>query len=118
MPEFKLTNAADLALSKLQNTTLNPMEEALFQAWSKANHILKPDNPDDTVDYRGIYKATGGTILPNGQLKHMAEKFNAQNKLEQVLQDRMLDHIEQVKQKHLSNINAMKPEEPSNGRTE
>lgn len=93
---LKLNNKAESALSKLQDTILSPMEEALFKAWTKANQIEKPDNPDNHVDYRGIYKLTDGAVLPNGELKRIAERFNAEGTLQNVLQERMMDHIKKL----------------------
>lgn len=111
MPHLSLDNQADIALSKLQDTQLTPMEEALFQAWTKANQIKKPDAPDDRVDYRGIYRATGGAILPNGQLKEIAEKSNAQSQLQDILQHRMLDHIGSLTKQKVGEMNAAKPKQ-------
>lgn len=91
---IKLPAPAENALSHLQDTVLNPMEEALFKTWAKANQIQKPDAPDDHVDYRGIFRNTGGTILPNGGLKRYADKINSKNKLEGILQERMMERIE------------------------
>lgn len=89
-----LTQPANDALSTLQNTQLSPMEEALFQAWTHANGIEKPDAEGNTVDYRGIYKGSNGMILPNGQLAQIANKSNAQSKLEQLLQEKIQAHTE------------------------
>jgi hypothetical protein len=91
--DIKLNGPAENALSSLQDTVLNPMEEALFQAWTKANKIDKPDAPGDVVDYRGIYKQTQGQILPNGQLKQVADKVNSETLLQRVLQERIQDRI-------------------------
>jgi hypothetical protein len=104
MAEFTLPQPAESALSKLQDTTLTPMEEALFHAWTQANQIKKPDAPDNMVDYRGIYKASGGVILPNGEMHRLGEEMNAQSKLERILQDRMMQHIDKVTQKHVGRV--------------
>lgn len=93
---FKLDGATDSALSRLQDTTLSPMEEVLFKSWTKANQIKEPDAPGDIVDYRGIYKHTNGTILPYGQLKLLSEKQNNEHKLQQALQQQMMDRIQQT----------------------
>lgn len=98
--DMTLPAPAENALSQLQNTSLSPMEEALFKAWTKANQIEKPDSPDNTVDYRGVYKQTGGAILPNGELKRIAEQANSQNTLQRVLHQRMLDRVKEVTDKH------------------
>lgn len=93
MNDIKLNGPAENALSSLQDTILNPMEEALFQAWTKANKIMKPDAPGDMVDYRGVYKATKGQILPVGQLKQVADKVNSETLLQRVLAERIQDRI-------------------------
>ncbi len=99
MPNFSLDSQAQDALSHLQDTSLTPMEEALFNAWAKANKIQKPDNPQDHVDYRGIYKETGGKILPNGQLDRFAKKLNSEDKLRDILREQYLKHIDSLTQK-------------------
>lgn len=96
MAELNLPPQAEAALNRLQDTTLTPMEEALFKAWTKANQIQDPDNPKDIVDYRGIYKASGGTILPAGELARRAEMHNKQYELEQALHQRMMERINEV----------------------
>jgi hypothetical protein len=106
MSDIKLTGAAESAMSNLQNTELPPMEEALFQAWAKANQIKKTDLPDDVVDYRGIYKGTGGHILPHGELPRMAKLANDQYKLERVLHERMQDRVKQLTQDKLGELDA------------
>lgn len=106
MPHLSLNNQADIALSKLQDTQLTPMEEALFQAWTKANQIKKPDAPDDRVDYRGMYRAMGGAILPNGQLKEIAAKANAKSQLQDILQQRMMDHVDRMTKQKVGEQNA------------
>ena len=106
MPHLSLGDRADIAISKLQDTQLTPMEEALFQAWTKANQIKKPDAPNDRVDYRGIYRATGGAILPNGQLKEIADKTNAESELQTLLQQRMMDHVDKMTKQKISEMSA------------
>lgn len=96
MHTIHLTAPASDALSKLQNTQLDPMEEALFQAWAHANQIEKPDAEGNTVDYRGIYKGSNGMILPNGELAQIANRTNAQSKLEQLLQEKIQGHVEKT----------------------
>lgn len=91
MNNIKLDNPAEHALDRLQDTELSPMEEVLFKSWTKANGIAKPDNVDDTTDYRGIWKHTGGHVLPHGQLKQISSRRNAENVLEKTLTDRLLD---------------------------
>jgi hypothetical protein len=94
MPNFSLDKQAQDSLSVLQDTTLTPMNEALFQAWAKANKIEKPDAPDDHVDYRGIYQESGGKILPNGQLQRFAQKLNHEDKLRGILQEQYLNRMD------------------------
>ncbi len=90
---------ATTLLGRLQDTRLSPMEEALFKSWAKANKIEKPDAPDDLNDYRGIYKQTGGLILPNGELSRIAQQTDAKSKLEDILYKQMDQRIQEVKQK-------------------
>lgn len=96
MNPLQISPQAENALHRLQDTTLSPMEEALFQGWTKANQIENPDDPNDTVDYRGVWKASGGKILPRGELKNSAENFNHAKTLEQELQQRMLDRMDEL----------------------
>lgn len=90
MDRLKLDGPSETALHRLQDTELSPMEEALFKAWTKANGIRKPDNADDPMDYRGIWKETGGQVLPWNQLERIATKRNAESRLTQTLADRMM----------------------------
>ena len=96
MGKFTLDSQMDSALSKLQDTTLTPMEEALFKAWAKANQIQKPDDPNDRIDYRGIFKVTGGHILPYGQLARFTDKLNSEDRLRELLHQRMMKHVDEV----------------------
>lgn len=96
---IKLTGAAETALSKIQDTHLDPMEEALFKAWAKANQIEKPDSPDNLTDLRGIYKSTGGIILPNGTLNRITTETNNATRLQNVLQERLADKLAADKDK-------------------
>lgn len=98
MPNFSIDKQAHDALSHLQDTSLSPMNEALFKAWAKANQIKDPDSPDDHVDYRGIYKMTGGKILPNGQLDRFAQKLNSEDKLRNILQEQMVKRMQETVQ--------------------
>lgn len=92
---IKLSAPAESALSTVQSTVLSPMEEALFQSWSHANGIEKPDDPNNMVDLRGVYKGTQGMILPHGTMPRIVSKANAQSKLEQILSDRLKDKTKQ-----------------------
>lgn len=98
MANFSIDSQAQDALSHLQDTTLSPMNEALFQAWAKANKIKEPDAPKDHVDYRGIFEMTGGKILPNGQLNRFASKLNSEDKLRKILQDQAVKHMQETVQ--------------------
>lgn len=93
MNNLKLDPKTDSALSRLQDTYLSPMEEALFQAWAKANSIKKPDAPDDPTDYRGIWKLSGGKVLPWGELKKITQARNDKRTLTQAMLDRMQDAV-------------------------
>lgn len=93
---LQITPEAEGALNQLQDTNLTGMEEALFQAWTKANQIEEPDDPKDTIDYRGIWKSTNGRVLPFGELKKMADNYNNAHTLEQALHQRMMARISEV----------------------
>ena len=93
---MKLNGQAEAALNSLQDTQLSPMEETLFKAWTKANDIKDPDAPDDIVDYRGIYKQTGGQVMPYGQLRDFTKRLNHEDKLQRLLQQQMLDRIQKA----------------------
>jgi hypothetical protein len=94
--QLQLSPQADAALQRLQDTTLGPLEEALFQGWTKANQIDNPDDPKDIVDYRGIWKESKGQILPRGELKTKAEMMNHAHTLETEMQKRMMERISQM----------------------
>lgn len=96
---IKLDSLSENAFGQMQDTALSPMEEVLFKTWTTANGIEKPDKPGDNVDYRGLYKNTGGKILPSGQLKQMADTSNNQQTLMRVLQDRVKTQAEEAAQK-------------------
>jgi hypothetical protein len=98
MDKFKLDGPAEHALNRIQDTELSPMEEVLFKSWTKANGIRKPDNSDDPMDYRGLWKETGGKVLPWSQLERMTTLRNAESKLTQTLADRIMDRVAQSKQ--------------------
>jgi hypothetical protein len=91
-----LSPKAEAALHRLQDTKLTPMEEALFQGWTKANKIEDPDNPEDVIDYRGIWKSTNGLVVPGGELARSAEMKNNMITLEKELQQRMLDRVSEL----------------------
>lgn len=94
--QLDISPQAEQALQRLQDTNLSPMEEALFKSWTKANQIEDPDAPGDTVDYRGIWKQSNGLVLPHGELKKMTEGMNLENSLQQALQQRMIERIQEV----------------------
>lgn len=96
MDNIVISPKAEGALQRLQDTTLTPMEEALFQTWLHANQITSPDEPTDVVDYRGIWKSTNGKVLARGELKRMAEDKNNMHTLERELQQRMQDRISKL----------------------
>jgi hypothetical protein len=94
--QMQISPQAEDSLQRLQDVSLSPMEEALFKAWTKANQIDDPDTPGDIVDYRGIWKASGGLVLPHGELKRDAEMQNHQHKLQRELQQRMMDRMNEL----------------------
>jgi hypothetical protein len=111
MSNITMDGKADSMLSRLQDTDLDPMEEALFQSWTKANQIDKPDEPGDEIDYRGIWKTTGGAVLPHGQLKRFSEQVNDENKLERILHQKMMDRITEITGKKEDQQNQLHKEE-------
>lgn len=58
-------------------TKLNPLEELLFQSWARAHRVDDQNDPNNSFDYRGVYKQSNGTILPSGVLNHMSMSHNA-----------------------------------------
>ena len=96
MDQLQISPNAETALQQLQDTKLNPMEEALFKSWTKANQIVEPDAKGDVMDYRGIWKATNGQVLPHGELKKKAEFENNIHTLERELQQRMMDRVSEM----------------------
>lgn len=94
--DMKLDDRGASVLQQLQDTELSPMEEVLFKSWTRANQIDDPDAPDDTIDYRGIYKSLNGTVLPYGELKRSTDRVNKEQKLQNLLQQQMLDRIQET----------------------
>src|SRR5690348_886398 len=94
--DMKLDGRGDTLLHQLQDTELTPMEEVLFKAWANANQIEDPDAAEDPTDYRGIYKASNGMVLPYGELKRQTERMNKENALTQILQQQMVDRIRET----------------------
>ena len=111
MPELNLPPNAETALNRIQDTKLNPMEEALFNGWLKANQIQDPDAPEDVIDYRGIYKATGGAVLPGGELARQTQHMNDEKTIERALQERMLQRIDEMTGKQEDQANQLHKEE-------
>lgn len=62
------------AVHRLNRTQLSPLEEVMFQSWANANQVEDADSHENGLDMRGIYKQTGGKVLPPGQLKQHAER--------------------------------------------
>lgn len=57
-------------------TTLDPLSEALFPHWMRANGVDPEGVDDHTYDYRGVYQQTGGQVHPPGHLAGIADKIN------------------------------------------
>jgi hypothetical protein len=55
-------------------TTLTAPEETAFQQWAATNQITDVDHPDSHYDYRGYFKATGGTPMQFG-VDHFPDTF-------------------------------------------
>ena len=62
------------AAARLKRTKLSPLEEVMFESWANANQLEDHDSPDDTYDYRGLYKEANGKVFPPGQLKNMTQE--------------------------------------------
>lgn len=112
MHNFKLDGPAEHALNRIQDTELTPMEEVLFKSWATANGIKKPDNADDPMDYRGLWKSTGGKILPQGQLERIVSRKNAETTLVKTLTDRLKDAAISAEQKAQAKAKADIPKPP------
>ena len=66
----------DPGLSRQAETTvLSPLEEALFQAWGRANGIEDVDSPESAYDYRGFFKETNGKVHPPGAVEHFPDTY-------------------------------------------
>ena len=65
--------AVQEAVQRLSRTELSPLEEVMFKSWSTANELDEVDESPG-FDLRGIYKETGGKVMPPGQLRGEAEK--------------------------------------------
>ena len=63
------------AQHRAETTLLSPIEEALFNAWGKANGIEDVDAPESSYDYRGFFKATNGAVHPPGSVEHFPDTF-------------------------------------------
>ena len=96
MHDLKLEGKSESALNVLQQTNLTPMEEALFKSWTKANQITDADEPSNPVDYRGIYRGTGGLVLPNGELNRLTRSVAAESELERALHEQMRQKMQSV----------------------
>lgn len=107
MKKITLTGPGENALHQLQDTQLSPMEEALFRSWTKANQIDKPDNVDDPIDYRGIYRLTGGKVLPFGQLKQITKRVADQQRVKKEL----MEQARQMEQSEEDQINQLHKEQ-------
>lgn len=59
------------------STTLSPLEEALFQSWSKANGVQNHDDPENQFDHRGLYKRSSGLVQPPGVVNNLAQTHNS-----------------------------------------
>jgi hypothetical protein len=57
-------------------TKLDPMQEALFPSWMRANGIDPGSIDGHTFDYRGTYKQTNGQVHPPGTLQNTADTIN------------------------------------------
>jgi hypothetical protein len=111
MAELNLPPNAENALNRIQDTHLSPMEEALFKGWTKANKIEDPDAPGDMVDYRGLFVASNGKVIPGGELARQTMLQNDEHTLQRALQERMMQRIEEMTGKQEDQANQLHKEE-------
>lgn len=76
-PAHKPDAAVQQAIQKLSQVELSPLEEQLFKGWLAANGMEEGKDMDDSMDYRKVYKDSGGKVLPTGQLQKQLEKESA-----------------------------------------
>ena len=73
--------------NQLPTSKLPPLEEVLFKAWTKANDIKDPDEPNNSFDYRSLYSMSNGKVQPTGMVKDMATEHNNQMEQQKAAQD-------------------------------
>lgn len=56
-------------------TPLNPVQERAFQRWAEASNIHDVDHPDSHYDYRGLYLAVKGQVVPQTPDRHFPDTF-------------------------------------------
>jgi hypothetical protein len=71
--------AVMLAIQRLVQTELSPLEEVIFKSWMEANQL--EEQPDVPFDYRGLYQQTGGKVYAPGQLGSQIAHQNAMDTL-------------------------------------
>lgn len=93
-------------------THLTPLEETLFQSWTKANQVDNHDHPDNTFDHRGMFKSMNGQIHPPGAVNDFAKAHNdAADEAEQKEEDRKKaaqDHLKDIETKHQRELDIAK----------
>lgn len=57
-------------------TRLSPLEEVLFQGWTKVHGVDNHDDPNNQFDHRGLYKQTNGMVMPGHVVRQMAQDHN------------------------------------------
>lgn len=96
----------DQAANHYGDTQLDPLEEQLFSTWMRANGLIrknqKPDEVQPAIDYRGLYRATGGQVYHDNQLFNAVKQFAGQQALIQMLKEKSdngVDPQEQLRMK-------------------
>jgi hypothetical protein len=93
-------------------TNLNPLEEHLFQAWTKANQVQNHDDPKNTFDHRGMFKSMNGQVHPPGAVNDFAKAHNdAADEAQQKQDDAKKaaqDHLKDIETKHQRELDIQK----------
>lgn len=84
-----MPNAEEKQIQPMFNTQLEPLEEVLFQSWMRANNLTEPGQDvadvEPQLDYRGLYRSTGGQVFPHQQLKQSIEQMAARQTMLKML---------------------------------
>lgn len=99
LPDGTKTSGTDSAPEKVPTpqTKLSPIEEALFPHWATANGVDESahSDPNNHYDFRGMYKQTGGKVMPTGTLSGASDMFNKLQTTQHPAISGMLDMMKQ-----------------------